>query len=84
MSSSLSLLGGPNALRWIRERGLQGDDIDVMPGASGGPKWLVLAGLDRVLFGGFFKGRSRPLQRLGEKFWNLLSTGRIVERLQPL
>jgi hypothetical protein len=59
MSSNLSLLAGPDALRWIRERGLRGDDVDVVPGVSGGPKWLVLAGLDRVLFGGFFQGRSR-------------------------
>ncbi|MDY7230293.1 hypothetical protein [Hyalangium rubrum] len=44
MSSSLTLLAGPDALRWIRERG---------------------AG------------------RAGE-FWELLSTGRLAERVQPL
>lgn len=73
MSSNLSLLAGPDALRWIRERGLRGDDVDVVPGASGGPKWLVLAGLDRVLFGGFFKGRSRPLHLIGSSIgsWRL-------------
>jgi hypothetical protein len=73
MSSTLSLLAGPDALRWIRERGLRVDDVDVVPGASGGPKWLVLAGLDRVLFGGFFKGRSRPLHLIGSSIgsWRL-------------
>ena len=72
-ASSLSLLAGPDALRWIRERGLRVDDIDVVPGASGGPKWLVLAGLDRVLFGGFFKDRSRPLHLIGSSIgsWRL-------------
>jgi len=50
MTSSLTLLAGPDALRRIRERGLSADDIDILPGASGGPKWLVLAGLDQVLF----------------------------------
>jgi hypothetical protein len=45
----------------------------VVPGASGGPKWLVLAGLDRVLFGGFFQGRSRPLHLIGSSIgsWRL-------------
>ena len=37
-------------------------DVDVVPGASGGPKWLVLAGLDRFLFGDFLqRPRTRPL-----------------------
>jgi len=73
MSPNLSLLAGPDALRWIRERGLRGDDVDVVPGASGGPKWLVLAGLDRVLFGGLFQGRSRPLHLIGSSIgsWRL-------------
>jgi len=73
MTSSLTLLAGPDALRWIRERGLRADDVDVVPGASGGPKWLVLAGLDRVLFGGFFQGRTRPLHLIGSSIgsWRL-------------
>ena len=37
-----------------------------MPGASGGAKWIVLAGLDRFLFGEFFAGeRARPLHLIG-------------------
>lgn len=44
-ASSLSLLAGPDALRIVRERGLRPGDVDVLPAASGGPKWLVLAGL---------------------------------------
>ncbi|MFL5345135.1 MAG: patatin-like phospholipase family protein [Hyalangium sp.] len=73
MNSSLTLLAGPDALRWIRERGLRAEDVDVVPGASGGPKWLVLAGLDRVLFGGFFRERSRPLHLIGSSIgsWRL-------------
>ncbi|MBJ6762620.1 patatin-like phospholipase family protein [Myxococcaceae bacterium JPH2] len=74
MSTSLTLLAGPDALRLIRERGLRADDVDVVPGASGGPKWLVLAGLDRVLFGEFFRApRSRPLHLLGSSIgsWRL-------------
>ncbi|HEX8441658.1 patatin-like phospholipase family protein [Archangium sp.] len=73
MTSSLTLLAGPDALRLIRERGLHADDIDTLPGASGGPKWLVLAGLDRVLFGEFLRGRTRPLHLIGSSIgsWRL-------------
>jgi hypothetical protein len=66
MAPALSLLAGPDALRIVRERGLRLEDIDVVPGASGGPKWLVLAGLDRFLLGEFFQQpRSRPLHLIG-------------------
>jgi hypothetical protein len=73
MTSSLTLLAGPDALRRIRERGLSADDIDILPGASGGPKWLVLAGLDRVLFGEVLQGRTRPLHLIGSSIgsWRL-------------
>jgi hypothetical protein len=63
---SLSLRAGPDALRIIRERGLRAEDVDVVPGAAGGPKWLVLEGLDRFLFGEFFRPpRDRPLHLIG-------------------
>lgn len=66
MASSLALLAGPDALRILRERGLRPEDVDVLPGASGGPKWLSLAGLDRFLFGEFFQApRTRPLHLIG-------------------
>ncbi|AKF86242.1 hypothetical protein SAMN05443572_103333 [Myxococcus fulvus] len=73
MASNLTLLAGPDALRLLRARGLRGDDVDVVPGASGGPKWLVLAGLDRALFGGLFQGRTRPLHLIGSSIgsWRL-------------
>lgn len=32
---------------------------------TGGPKWLVLYGLDRLLFGPWFAGRSAPLHLIG-------------------
>lgn len=73
MSSSLTLLAGPDALRLLRERGLRADDVDIVPGASGGPKWMGIAGIDRVLFGGFFRGRTRPLHLIGSSIgsWRL-------------
>lgn len=50
----------------LRERGLRMEDIDIVPGASGGAKWLALAGLDRYLFGEFLQQpRTRPLHLIG-------------------
>ena len=64
--SLLTLLAGPDALRLIRDRGLRAEDVDVIPGASGGAKWLVLAGLDRYLFGEFLaQPRQRPMHLIG-------------------
>lgn len=63
---ALSLRAGPEAARIIRERGLRAEDVDVVPGAAGGPKWLVLEGLDRFLFGEFLQQpRDRPLHLIG-------------------
>jgi hypothetical protein len=71
---ALRLLAGPDALRLLRERGLRAEDVDVLPAASGGPKWLVLAGLDRLLFGDFLqRPRARPLHLVGASIggWRL-------------
>lgn len=66
MSSLLTIKAGAQAMRVLRTRGLQLDDVDVVPGASGGAKWLVLGGIDRYLFGEFLQGpRTRPLHLIG-------------------
>lgn len=63
---ALTLRAGPDALRLIRERGVRAEDVDVVPGASGGAKWLAIAGLDRYLFGEFLQvQRTRPLHLIG-------------------
>ena len=63
---SLTLRAGPDALRLVRERGLRAEDVDIVPGASGGAKWLAIAGLDRYLFGDFLQApRARPLHLIG-------------------
>ncbi|HEX2779572.1 MAG TPA: patatin-like phospholipase family protein, partial [Gemmatimonadaceae bacterium] len=62
----MTLRAGPHALRLIRERGLRAEDIDVIPGASGGAKWLVLAGIDRYVAGELLASpRARPLHLIG-------------------
>jgi hypothetical protein len=66
MASSLILRAGPKAAAIIRERGLRAEDVDIMPGASGGAKWLSIAGLDRYLFGEFLQApRTRPMHLIG-------------------
>lgn len=66
MVSSLTLRAGPAALALIRDRGLRAEDIDIVPGASGGAKWLVLAGIDRFLFGELLQQpRTRPVHLIG-------------------
>jgi hypothetical protein len=63
---ALTLKAGPRALQHLRERGLRAADIDVIPAASGGAKWLAIAGLDRMLFGQFFaEPRTSPLHLIG-------------------
>ncbi|MBN7819832.1 patatin-like phospholipase family protein [Bowmanella yangjiangensis] len=63
--SVLELYAGPAAYRQIQDEGLHADLFDYMLGASGGPKWFVLAGLDRVIFPQLFAGRDRPIQAIG-------------------
>lgn len=63
---SLTLLAGPDALAHVRERGLRAEDVSIVPGASGGPKWLVLSGLDHFLLGEWLhRPRTRPLHLVG-------------------
>lgn len=64
---SLAIRAGVAALALVRERGLRAEDIDVMPGASGGAKWLAIGGLDRMLFGEFLQqpARTRALHLVG-------------------
>ena len=64
-AGKLVFLAGERALDIIRSRGLGPDDVKVMAGAAGGPKWLILGQLDRVLFGSWFRGRRKPLYLLG-------------------
>lgn len=61
----LRVLAGSTAYQHIQANGLQQADIKVMVGASGGPKWFCLFGLDQYLFGDFFNGRQEILHILG-------------------
>jgi len=65
MSNNLTIFAGKKAQTAIQEKGLQPDMVKIIPGAAGGPKWLVLNQLDRTLFSSFFSGRKKPLYLIG-------------------
>jgi hypothetical protein len=62
-SGALVIRAGPAALAHIRRHGLRRADIRAIAGAAGGPKWLVLAHLDRFLFGEWLG--SQPVDLVG-------------------
>ncbi|MGY5797036.1 patatin-like phospholipase family protein [Rheinheimera faecalis] len=63
--STLRVLAGATAFEHLQQHGLRQQDINLVLGASGGPKWFCLFGLDQYLFGEFFKDRSTPLSLVG-------------------
>lgn len=62
---SLQLIAGPRAAALIEAEGLTPETVSCWVGASGGPKWMALYGLDDYLAAAFFPRRSRPLTLLG-------------------
>ena len=86
--SALTLYAGPVARDRILQEGINADSFRVLLGASGGPKWFVLYGLDRYLFGEFFNGRELPLKTLGSSAgaWRLscLATADPLKALDEL
>lgn len=59
------MLAGRRALAQLRAHGLDPARVAGVIGAAGGPKWLILHGLDRALFGHFFPGAERERFLLG-------------------
>ena len=51
MQHALTIRAGKRAFERIRDNGLDPSDIEIVPGAAGGPKALGIAGLDRAIFG---------------------------------
>lgn len=50
----IDIYAGSNALKKIKTHGFKQDLFTNFLGASGGPKWFALLGLDKYLFGEFF------------------------------
>ncbi len=64
-SPALSVFLGKRAAATISERGWHPDLFSLLLGASGGPKWLILSQLDKLLFGDFLARGQRELSVLG-------------------
>ena len=65
MQSALSVYMSSVAAKTIGERGWQSAPFSTLIGASGGPKWLILSELDKVLGQALLLGRGEPMTLLG-------------------
>ncbi|REL26950.1 patatin-like phospholipase family protein [Thalassotalea euphylliae] len=61
----IQIYAGASALKTIQSEGFNAALFSGFLGASGGPKWFTLFGLDKYLFGEFFKDRNSPLNIMG-------------------
>lgn len=61
----LEIYAGKQAQKAIADNGFEASLFTSLLGASGGPKWFCLYGLDKYLFGEFFKERSTELNLIG-------------------
>jgi hypothetical protein len=65
VNTMLEIYAGDTALKTIKEKGFSPDLFTSFLGASGGPKWFTLYGLDKYIFGEFFKNRTALLSLIG-------------------
>ena len=65
MESVLTLRAGKRALERLKTHGLDANDVEIVPGAAGGPKSLGIAGLDRAIFGEWLPSAPRVRHLIG-------------------
>jgi len=61
----LEIYAGNGAMNTIKQQGFHPEIFSYFLGASGGPKWFSLAGLDRVLFPEWFKNVDHQIHVIG-------------------
>ncbi|WP_448211692.1 patatin-like phospholipase family protein [Colwellia sp. MEBiC06753] len=61
----IEIYAGKSALNTIKQHGFSQALFNNFLGASGGPKWFTLFGLDKYLFGEFFQSRQHVLNIVG-------------------
>ncbi|HEV6966646.1 patatin-like phospholipase family protein [Roseateles sp.] len=64
-SGALQILAGPAARARLAERGLRAEDVGLVPAAAGGPKGLILNGLDRFVFGDWLPRGQQTVHLVG-------------------
>lgn len=62
---ALRIFAGPAALRHIQQNGLLPGHVGAIPAAAGGPKGLILLGMDRFIFGEWLAQSSQPVDLIG-------------------
>jgi hypothetical protein len=86
MSDNLTFFAGHKALAVVKEEGIQPERLRVIAGAAGGPKWLVLNYLDRVIFSQWLQPGENPLFLIGSSIgaWRFaaVSTEQPVESIE--
>ncbi len=65
MDSPISIRLGARARQRIAAEGLQAADIAIIPAAAGGPKGLILHGIDQWAFGEWLPGARRERRLIG-------------------
>lgn len=65
MDSPISIRLGPRARKRIAAEGLQAADVAIIPAAAGGPKGLILSGIDTWMFGHWLKQAPRERRLIG-------------------
>lgn len=65
MDSPITIRLGARARQRIAAEGLQAADIAIIPAAAGGPKGLILHGIDKWLFGEWFPSAPRQRKLIG-------------------
>ena len=65
MESVLTIRAGKRALERMKTHGLDAADVEIVPGAAGGPKGLGIAGLDRAIFGDWLPSTPRIRHLIG-------------------
>jgi len=63
--SALRVFAGPIARARLAERGLHASDVGLIPAAAGGPKGLILNGLDRFIFGDWLAQSRQVIHLVG-------------------
>ena len=72
---ALHIYAGPKARAALAANGLQPEHIRTIPGAAGGPKGLILGGLDRFIFGDWLTRSQQPVDLVGASIgaWRMAS-----------
>ena len=65
MSDALRVIAGASARERLKREGWTPTLFDTLVGASGGPKFLGIAGLDRFLYSDFLQRSTHPLHLIG-------------------